>query len=403
MLARSAEVWHDTTSDLSCGAHSLWDGAEVRGARSRLRSGLGRLDGRWQGRAWLAIGAARGRCAGLAGVISRRAAQVAGSAQPVWSWRSPRTARRAQLRAPARATRSVVMRATPRVRALRPPQARRVKGRPCARRWAGPPGNAPARPGRAGRHGRVAGPPRAGGRRWCARAGTRCAQTAAGNCRTRAGTMPGRRLRAAEMMTAVCRVGQITVAASRSTVNRSLGNRLLALRAGGHLAVTVNPDTTILPRRPGPLSGAVNDRTAARIGGIVAELAALGLVALADKGYVGAGEPIRVPYKGGHDVPGMRGIYSHVSVPGGLSSPRHYRSRASLRHRARLAPHSIVPVLDALLTEATAAPSQTPLPNAPTILTTPRQGVIRGSVWACNHRFSWSGESDLNPCPLDAN
>jgi DDE superfamily endonuclease len=48
----------------------------------------------------------------------------------------------------------------------------------------------------------------------------------------------------------------------------------------------------------GPLPGAVHDLTAARIWGIVRDLAAAGLVVLADKGYHGAGEYIRTPRKG---------------------------------------------------------------------------------------------------------
>jgi hypothetical protein len=48
----------------------------------------------------------------------------------------------------------------------------------------------------------------------------------------------------------------------------------------------------------GPLPGAVHDLTAARIWGIIKELAACGLVVLADKGYTGAGEHIRTPYRG---------------------------------------------------------------------------------------------------------
>ena len=47
----------------------------------------------------------------------------------------------------------------------------------------------------------------------------------------------------------------------------------------------------------GPLPGGVHDLTAARIWGIVAELAAAGLIVLADKGYHGAGDHIRTPYK----------------------------------------------------------------------------------------------------------
>jgi DDE superfamily endonuclease len=47
----------------------------------------------------------------------------------------------------------------------------------------------------------------------------------------------------------------------------------------------------------GPLPGAVHDLTAARIWGILQELAAAGLITLADKGYQGA-EETRTPYKG---------------------------------------------------------------------------------------------------------
>jgi DDE superfamily endonuclease len=46
------------------------------------------------------------------------------------------------------------------------------------------------------------------------------------------------------------------------------------------------------------LLGAVHDLTAARIWGITSELAVAGLVVLADKGYHGAGDPIRTPYRG---------------------------------------------------------------------------------------------------------
>ena len=67
----------------------------------------------------------------------------------------------------------------------------------------------------------------------------------------------------------------------------------------------------------------------------------------------------------GHDVPGMRGIYSHVSsaMRAELAAALQERWAASLRERARLAPRSVVPVLDALLAEATAAPGEHPLPN----------------------------------------
>jgi hypothetical protein len=48
----------------------------------------------------------------------------------------------------------------------------------------------------------------------------------------------------------------------------------------------------------GPLPGAVHDLTAARIWGILQALAASGLITLSDKGYHGAGEPARTPYRG---------------------------------------------------------------------------------------------------------
>jgi hypothetical protein len=48
----------------------------------------------------------------------------------------------------------------------------------------------------------------------------------------------------------------------------------------------------------GSLPGSVHDLKAARICGILRRLKAADLVTLADKGYVGAGEHVRVPYKG---------------------------------------------------------------------------------------------------------
>ena len=48
----------------------------------------------------------------------------------------------------------------------------------------------------------------------------------------------------------------------------------------------------------GPLSGSVHDLTAARIWGIVRELAAAGLIMLAGKGYIGAGQHVLTPYRG---------------------------------------------------------------------------------------------------------
>jgi DDE superfamily endonuclease/Helix-turn-helix of DDE superfamily endonuclease len=66
---------------------------------------------------------------------------------------------------------------------------------------------------------------------------------------------------------------------------------------GMNLQVIASPDGDIV-WVSGPLPGAVHDLTAARIWGIIAELAASGLVVLADKGYTGAGDHVRVPYRG---------------------------------------------------------------------------------------------------------
>ena len=68
-------------------------------------------------------------------------------------------------------------------------------------------------------------------------------------------------------------------------------------RHGMNLQVIASPGGDIL-WVSGPLPGAVHDLTAARIWGILRELAAAGLVVLADKGYTGAGGHIRTPYKG---------------------------------------------------------------------------------------------------------
>lgn len=48
----------------------------------------------------------------------------------------------------------------------------------------------------------------------------------------------------------------------------------------------------------GALRGSTHDLRAARIWGIIRQLAAAGLVVLADKGYHGAGQPVITPYRG---------------------------------------------------------------------------------------------------------
>ena len=61
--------------------------------------------------------------------------------------------------------------------------------------------------------------------------------------------------------------------------------------------VIASPDGTVL-WVSGALPGSVHDLTAARIWGILDELAAAGLIILADKGYTGAGDPVLTPYRG---------------------------------------------------------------------------------------------------------
>ena len=67
-------------------------------------------------------------------------------------------------------------------------------------------------------------------------------------------------------------------------------------RHGMNLQVIASPAGEIL-WVSGPLPGSVHDLTA-RIWSIVRELAAAGLIVLADKGYHGASDHIRTPYKG---------------------------------------------------------------------------------------------------------
>jgi hypothetical protein len=68
-------------------------------------------------------------------------------------------------------------------------------------------------------------------------------------------------------------------------------------RHGMNLQVISSPQGEIL-WVSGPLPGAAHDLTAARIWGIIRELEATGLIVLADKGYIGAGEHVLTPYRG---------------------------------------------------------------------------------------------------------
>ena len=66
---------------------------------------------------------------------------------------------------------------------------------------------------------------------------------------------------------------------------------------GMNLQVIASPDGDIV-WVSGALRGSTHDLRAARIWGIIRQLAAAGLVVLADKGYHGAGEPLLTPYRG---------------------------------------------------------------------------------------------------------
>jgi hypothetical protein len=68
-------------------------------------------------------------------------------------------------------------------------------------------------------------------------------------------------------------------------------------RHGMNLQVISSPAGTIL-RVSGPLPGSVHDLTAARTWGIVREFAAAGLITLADKAHISAGEHVLTPYRG---------------------------------------------------------------------------------------------------------
>jgi DDE superfamily endonuclease/Helix-turn-helix of DDE superfamily endonuclease len=60
----------------------------------------------------------------------------------------------------------------------------------------------------------------------------------------------------------------------------------------------------------GPLPGSVHDLTAARIWGIIRQMSAAGLITLADKGYIGAGERVLVPYRGRGKPPSQKAANS---------------------------------------------------------------------------------------------
>ena len=86
----------------------------------------------------------------------------------------------------------------------------------------------------------------------------------------------------------------------------------------------------------------------------------------------------------GHEVPGMRGVYSHVSdaMRAELQAALQERWAAALRERAQLSPRSIVPVVDALLAEQGGAPNKVGSQIAPKI---GHRGSVSGSQ---DHAYS---------------
>jgi hypothetical protein len=66
---------------------------------------------------------------------------------------------------------------------------------------------------------------------------------------------------------------------------------------GVNIQLIAGPDGVLL-WASASLPGSVHDLAAARIWGVIVGLAAAGLITLADKGYIGAGQHVLVPYKG---------------------------------------------------------------------------------------------------------
>ncbi len=78
----------------------------------------------------------------------------------------------------------------------------------------------------------------------------------------------------------------------------------------------------------------------------------------------------------GHDVPGMRGLYTHVSdsMRQDLTGTLQTRWEASLRARANISPHSPLPMLDELLAPYRVKP-QVQRPHTPVSRRVPAPAV----------------------------
>jgi len=98
-------------------------------------------------------------------------------------------------------------------------------------------------------------------------------------------------------------------------------------RHGMNLQVISSPAGEIL-WVSGPLPGAAHDLTAARIWGIIRELEAAGLIVLADKGYIGAGQHVLTPYRGRNKPASQKAAnsaHAKLRAPG-------ERANAQLKH-----------------------------------------------------------------------
>jgi DDE superfamily endonuclease len=110
-------------------------------------------------------------------------------------------------------------------------------------------------------------------------------------------------------------------------------------RHGMNLQVIASPGGEIV-WVSGLLPGAVHELSAARVWGIVGELAACGLIVLAGKGYAGAGEHIHVPCRG-RGKPAWQKDANRAHAQ--LRSPGRARQRPA-QDRAHLAQTPLLPV-----------------------------------------------------------
>ena len=100
-------------------------------------------------------------------------------------------------------------------------------------------------------------------------------------------------------------------------------------RHGMNLQVISSPGGEVL-WVSGPLPGAVHDLAATRIWGIIRELAAAGLIVLADKGYIGVGNHVLTPYRGRNKPASQKAAnsaHARLRAPGERANARTPSSR----------------------------------------------------------------------------